>query len=126
MFTSLPPPAAPQNTSSTLIAAAQAALPPGQNVPQLTAQDHGEGGVDPSLSGPQIAAQELIKSVEAGHMQAETAQALIAQVGDVDLVNLDEIEAQVRQSSTRKMVELVERHPEEAVSIMRTWMFEDA
>jgi flagellar M-ring protein FliF len=120
--------------SGSLIAAAQAALPPGQTVPQLTAtpaaQAEGDAAAAPAiaapLSGPQIAASEIIKSVEAGHMQPETAKALITQVGDVDLVDLDEIENQVRQSATRKMVELVERHPDEAVSIMRSWMYEEA
>jgi flagellar M-ring protein FliF len=41
------------------------------------------------------------------------------------LINIDQIEGMVQQSSIKKIAELVDRHPEEAVSIIRTWMYSD-
>lgn len=41
------------------------------------------------------------------------------------LINIDQIEGMVKQSSIKKIAELVDRHPEEAVSIIRTWMYSD-
>ena len=43
-----------------------------------------------------------------------------------DMMDLAQIEGRVKASSTRKLVELVERHPDEAVNIMRSWMYQDA
>jgi flagellar M-ring protein FliF len=40
-------------------------------------------------------------------------------------INIDHIEGMVNQSSTKKIAELVDRHPEEAVSIIRSWMYSD-
>ena len=40
-------------------------------------------------------------------------------------INIDHIEGMVNQSSTKKIAELVNRHPEEAVSIIRSWMYSD-
>ncbi|MEI7493339.1 MAG: flagellar basal-body MS-ring/collar protein FliF [Alphaproteobacteria bacterium] len=40
-------------------------------------------------------------------------------------INIDHIEGMVNQSSTKKIAELVDRHPEEAVSIIRSWMHSD-
>ena len=41
------------------------------------------------------------------------------------LINVDQIEGMVKHSSIKKIAELVDRHPEEAVSIVRTWMYSD-
>jgi flagellar M-ring protein FliF len=41
------------------------------------------------------------------------------------LINIDQIEGMVQQSSIKKIAELVDRHPDEAVSIIRTWMYSD-
>lgn len=38
------------------------------------------------------------------------------------MINVDQIEGLVKQSSIKKIGELVDRHPEEAVAIIRTWM----
>ena len=44
---------------------------------------------------------------------------------DQSTINLDRIENLAQQSSTRKIAELIDRHPEEALSIIRTWMYSD-
>ena len=41
-----------------------------------------------------------------------------------DLVNVGNIEGQLRASSIRRLVELVDKHPEESLSIVRAWMQE--
>ncbi len=40
-------------------------------------------------------------------------------------INVDQIESMVQQSSIKKIAELVDLHPQEAVSIIRTWMYSD-
>ncbi len=46
---------------------------------------------------------------------------------DLDaLIDLNQVEGRVRASSLRKVGEIVEKHPEDAVSIIRNWMFQDS
>ena len=44
---------------------------------------------------------------------------------DESMVNIAQIEGQMRASSLRKITELVEKHPEETLSIMRGWMVQE-
>lgn len=41
-------------------------------------------------------------------------------------VNITQIEGALRASSVRKISELVERHPQETVSIIRTWLYQES
>ncbi len=41
------------------------------------------------------------------------------------LVNLDQIEGRVQQSSLKHIGEIVDKHPEEAVNIIRNWMYQE-
>lgn len=41
------------------------------------------------------------------------------------MIDVNQIEGRVRASSLKKVGELVEHHPDEAVSIMRGWMYQD-
>jgi flagellar M-ring protein FliF len=41
------------------------------------------------------------------------------------MIDVNQIEGRVRASSLKKVGELVENHPEEAVNIMRGWMYQD-
>jgi flagellar M-ring protein FliF len=50
---------------------------------------------------------------------------LTAEGGD-DGLDLDRIEGQVRTSPTKRIAELVSKHPEETVAIMRSWLYQDA
>lgn len=45
---------------------------------------------------------------------------------DESMVNIGLIEGQIRASSLRRISDLVERHPEETLSIMRGWIAEEA
>jgi flagellar M-ring protein FliF len=42
--------------------------------------------------------------------------------GISDLIDLDRIDGQVNMSSVKKISEIIEKHPEEAVSIVRSWI----
>ena len=43
-----------------------------------------------------------------------------------ELIDIDKVEGRVKASSIRKIGEIVEKHPEEALSIIRAWMYSDA
>ncbi len=62
------------------------------------------GGVLSTATGPRLLA---------GPEGVENAEAMVAMAN---------IEGQIRASSVRRLVELVEKHPEESLSIVRTWM----
>ena len=42
------------------------------------------------------------------------------------MIDIARIDGQVRASSVRKIGELVEQHPDEALSILRTWLYQDS
>jgi flagellar M-ring protein FliF len=45
---------------------------------------------------------------------------------DDRMVSLNNIEGQIRASAIRKVVEMVDKHPEETLTIMRGWMMQEA
>lgn len=42
-----------------------------------------------------------------------------------ELIDIDKVEGRVRASSLRKIGEIVQKHPEEALSIVRNWMYQE-
>lgn len=42
------------------------------------------------------------------------------------MIDINQVEGRVRESSLKKISELVDRHPEEAVNIMRSWLYQEA
>jgi len=40
------------------------------------------------------------------------------------MIDIANIEGRVKASSLKKIGEIIEKHPEEAVSILRTWMYQ--
>ena len=44
---------------------------------------------------------------------------------DDSMVDLANIEGQLRASSLRKLAEMVEKHPDESLSIMRGWLAQE-
>ena len=45
--------------------------------------------------------------------------------GDEDMINIDRIQGKIKSSSFRKINELMEKHPEETLTILRQWSFAD-
>jgi flagellar M-ring protein FliF len=42
-----------------------------------------------------------------------------------ELIDIDRVEGRVRASSVKKVGEIVDKHPEEALSIIRSWMYQE-
>ena len=42
------------------------------------------------------------------------------------MIDINRVEGRVRASSLRKVGEIVEKHPEEAVSILRNWLYQES
>ena len=40
-------------------------------------------------------------------------------------INIENIEGRVKESSLKKVGEIIDKHPEEAVAIIRNWMYQD-
>ncbi|MEQ8509779.1 MAG: flagellar basal-body MS-ring/collar protein FliF [Rhodospirillaceae bacterium] len=43
-----------------------------------------------------------------------------------ELIDIDKVEGRVKASSLRKINDIVDKHPEEAISIFRTWLYQEA
>ena len=43
-----------------------------------------------------------------------------------ELIDIDRVEGRVKASSVKKVGEIVEKHPEEALSILRNWMYQES
>ncbi|MGE5515382.1 MAG: flagellar basal-body MS-ring/collar protein FliF [Bacteroidota bacterium] len=72
----------------------------GQVVPQLT----GPGA--PATPAPALGGEEEVIADE--------------------LIDIDKVEGRVKASSIRKIGEIVDKHPEEALSIIRNWLYQEA
>ena len=55
-------------------------------------------------------------------MPALAGAARAAMLSDESMVDMANIEGQIKASSIRKLAELVDKHPDESLSIMRSWM----
>jgi flagellar M-ring protein FliF len=73
-----------------------------------------------SLAGP------MGTALPAPAAHAIAAGASPALIEDESMVNIAQVEGQMRASSLRRIGELVEKHPEETLSIMRGWMVQES
>ena len=74
-----------------------------------------QSGVPAALAAPTGAlAQDL--ALEAAQADEELEQ----------MIDINRVEGRVRASSLRKVGEIVEKHPEEAVSILRNWLYQES
>lgn len=74
-----------------------------------------QSGMPTALAGPSGAlAQDL--ALEAAQADEELEQ----------MIDINKVEGRVRASSLRKVGEIVEKHPEEAVSILRNWLYQES
>jgi flagellar M-ring protein FliF len=79
----------------------------------------------PQLPPGQAQGQLALPAGAAAAPGTELAPA--APVSEVEkMIDIARIEGQVKASSVKRIGEIVQRHPEEAVSIVRTWMYQDA
>ena len=67
-----------------------------------------DGSPVPALAGP-TAERALAAAVESSEA----------------MIDISQVEGRVRQSSIRKIAEIVDRHPEEALAVIRSWIREE-
>ncbi len=99
--------------TQTAGAGSQAGVPAisgGQPTPQIT----GENGEPVALPGPE---DEAAPEALAASPPAQPAQIQ-------SMIDMAKVEGQVRASSLKKVGEIVNNHPEEAVAIIRTWLYD--
>ena len=77
----------------------------------------GDGTAVAQLTGPDAAA-ELGDENMAELLEGEEEESLLDQ-----MIDINQVEGRVRASSMKKIGEIVEKHPEEAVAIIRNWMY---
>ena len=68
----------------------------------------------PALAGPAAVPGELPAPAH-GDVASEIEK----------MIDINQVEGRVRESSLKKISELVDRHPEEAVNIMRSWLYQE-
>ncbi len=84
----------------------------------------GDGSSDPDA--PQLAAPEGEQAMLAEGGGA-SIEALPAPDGSIaQMIDIAQVEGQVKASSVKKVGEIVQNHPEEAVAIVRSWMGQEA
>jgi flagellar M-ring protein FliF len=86
---------------------------------RLTAMgEAGGGGDDMLLGGP----EQRALPAPGGATPSSAAAALLA---DESMIEMANIEGQLRASNIRKLAEMVEKHPDESLNIMRGWMSQE-
>lgn len=102
------PAAAPGNVALAGVGDGQLALPPGAAAALAIP---GPAGGDPGIPGlPQPQSPS-----EAAAIAAEIDQ----------MIDLNQVEGRVRASSIRKISDLVDQHPEQAVNLIRQWVYQE-
>jgi flagellar M-ring protein FliF len=91
-----------------------ASSPPGSDLGNLLS---GPAGAPPALPAP---GQAPGTAVVPGAARAAAA----ADAGE--MIDIGQVEGRVAASSIRKIGEIVDKHPEEAVAIVRSWMYQGA
>jgi flagellar M-ring protein FliF len=43
-----------------------------------------------------------------------------------DLIDIDQVEGRVKASSVKKVGEIIVKHPDEALSVIRSWMYTES
>lgn len=74
-----------------------------------------------AIAGPDGRPQSL------GDLAADQGMGDVANVANEieQMIDINQVEGRVRASSLRKISEMVDRHPEQAVNIMRQWIYQD-
>ena len=81
-----------------------------------------QSGLTPALAGPGQGGSGLPAEQVGGRaLDFDDAGSEID-----ELIDLNRVEGRVRASSVRKVGEIVDKHPEEAASIIRSWIYQEA
>ena len=76
---------------------------------------------------PSAAAGERLLTDQAGALTARgiPSDVTVGEERFEELIDIDRVEGRVKASSVKKVGGLVEKHPEEALSIVRSWMYQE-
>ena len=86
----------------------------------------------PAAAGA-MAAQGRLLAEQAAGAPALAAPGVVPAPGEAvpgeeegleEMIDLDRVEGRVKASSVKKVGEIVDKHPEEALSILRSWMYQ--
>ncbi|MEP3116513.1 flagellar basal-body MS-ring/collar protein FliF [Nisaea sp.] len=93
-----------------------------ESMPTTLAASGGPGGM--------IAGADAIAQLTGPGATADMAELLEGEDEEESLldqmIDINQVEGRVRASSLKKIGEIVEKHPEEAVAIIRNWMYQEA
>ncbi len=81
-----------------------------------------QSGARTALAAPTESPAREIKSLP---NQAESGNEMVASEIE-QMIDLNKVEGRVRASSVRKIGEIVDKHPDEAVAIVRSWLYQEA
>jgi flagellar M-ring protein FliF len=79
-------------------------------------RDGSGAGTRPALAGPRQGG---------GEPQQPSNSEVVAEEIE-NMIDLNKVEGRVRASSVRKIGEIVDKHPDEAVAIIRNWLYQEA
>lgn len=87
------------------------------------------GGATPALTGPNTGGNP--QALPAGGAGAAAGGGELAEIeaspSEIEeMINIRQIEGQIKASSIKKIGEIIEKHPEQAANVVRTWLYEDA
>ncbi len=113
--------------SRLTVTPALAALAHGAEGGTLSLASSGGSRSDGGQAGSSSAVQPGLPALT-GPAQARipSSSELAALLEDESMVRLNNVEGQLRASSIRRVTDLVEKHPEESLSIVRAWMHQEA
>jgi flagellar M-ring protein FliF len=80
----------------------------------------------PALSGPAAAAAAAALAGPGGQAMLAGPDGETPLLENDSLINMTQVEGQMRASSLRRVAELAEKHPDEALSVIRSWMAQES
>jgi flagellar M-ring protein FliF len=81
-------------------------------------------GSSNNLLSDQSGGQPLLG--QAGMTPEQMAERVMAVDNEIErMINMEQVEGRVRASSLKKISEIVDKHPEQAVAILRNWLYQD-
>ncbi len=94
----------------------------GLSVPVVEKSDKEAAMVDPEDVPDGMSDEEAAEFYERQRMVREQ-EAYDAETGS--LIKLESVEGRLKQSSLKKITEILDKHPDEAVNILRSWIYSD-
>ncbi len=93
---------------------------PAPDTAALAIEGGGGGALVPAEEVDEVARMKAEIESEMQALQAQRAQAM------AEMIDIDKIEGQVQSSALKRITEIVDKHPEEAASVIRGWLTQRA